>query len=59
MRSILRARRLLVSGMVVAALGYLLLLATDRMGRNWASHLAPLLIIAGIGLAAADLTRKE
>jgi len=49
----------LMAGLVLLAIGYLLLLATDPMGRNWASHLSPVLIMAGIGLAAAQALRKE
>jgi hypothetical protein len=47
------------AGPALLLAGTLLLLATDPLGRNAASHLAPLLILAGITLAAVDALRKE
>lgn len=42
-------------GVLVSSFGFLLLLLTDPMGRNWASHLSPVLILAGYGWIAAAL----
>jgi hypothetical protein len=53
------SRCLLLVGVLLLVAGYLVLLGTDRMGRNWASHLAPILILSGLALAAVGALRKE
>jgi len=48
-----------VAGLALLLAGLLVLLATDPLGRNAASHLAPFLILGGMALTAAGALRKE
>lgn len=42
--------RLIAAGVAVVVAGFLVLTQADSMGRNWASHLSPFLILGGYAI---------
>ena len=50
---------LIVVGAFIVASGFVVLSMTDPMGRNWASHLSPFLILGGYGLVALGIFLPE
>lgn len=49
----------MAAGVVVAALGFLVLSRADSMGRNWAASLSPFLILGGYAVVGWGIFRDD
>ena len=54
-----RGKTVIGLGIGVLALGFFVLTLTDRMGRNWASNLAPFLILGGYAVIGLGIFLPE
>lgn len=54
-----KGKKIIVLGILTAAVGYFVLTKTDPMGQNWASTLSPFLILGGYGLMGAGILLKD
>jgi len=54
-----RGKKFIGLGILVVFSGFWVLTATDPAGRNWASHLSPLLLIAGYALIGIGIVLKD
>ena len=48
-------KKVIALGIGVLALGFFVLTFTDRMGRNWASNVAPFMILGGYAVIGAGI----
>jgi len=51
-------KKVIALGIGVLALGFFVLTFTDRMGRNWASNVAPFLILGGYAIIGLGIFKK-
>lgn len=51
----LRGKKTIAAGVGVLILGFVILTMTDPEGRNWASHLSPLLILGAYAVIAVGI----
>lgn len=52
-------KKVIGAGAALLVLGFIVLSFTDPMGRNWASHLSPFLILGGYAVIAAGIFVPE
>lgn len=53
------ARKLVWTGVALVFSGFVVLSLTDPLGRNWASHLSPFLILGGYVVIGVGLMRSD
>ncbi|MDE1977524.1 MAG: hypothetical protein KGI84_09750 [Elusimicrobia bacterium] len=54
-----RGKKVIALGIGILALGFYVLTLTDRMGRNWASNLAPFLILGAYAVIGLGIFLPE
>ena len=54
-----RGKKVIAIGVATLVLGFIVLSRTDAMGRNWASHLSPFLILGAYVLIGAGIFLPE
>ena len=52
-------KKTIAGGVILAALGFLVLSRADSMGRNWAASLSPFLILGGYGVMGWGIFRDD